>query len=210
MDSSTPCFPVLHHLPEFAQTHVHWVSNAIQPSNPLWSPSLPAGNGSQHQGIFQSQLFISSGLEEGMVTHSSILSWRVPWTEEPDRLLLHRVSKFWTQLKRLNMHACTSSEPWFFFSHSKSLRLLFLLYISVLKQKKIISAFKGSRDYIEATRVIEDLFCNVILITSLESLLPSNATYSQIWKEEVDMRGRGHSAHHTIQMDIFYKQSDLS
>ena len=40
MDFSTPSFPVLHHLPEFAQTHVHWVSDAIQPSRPL-SPSSP-------------------------------------------------------------------------------------------------------------------------------------------------------------------------
>ena len=39
MDCSTPGFPVLHHLPEFAQTHVHWVSDTIQPSHPLPSPS---------------------------------------------------------------------------------------------------------------------------------------------------------------------------
>ena len=39
MDCSTPGFPVLHHLPEFTQTHVHWVSDAIQPSLPLSSPS---------------------------------------------------------------------------------------------------------------------------------------------------------------------------
>ena len=44
MDCSTPGFPVLHHLPEFAQTHVHWVADAIQPSRPLSSPSLPAFN----------------------------------------------------------------------------------------------------------------------------------------------------------------------
>ena len=43
MDCSTPGFPVLHHLPEFAQTHVHWVSDTIQPSHPL-SPSPPAFN----------------------------------------------------------------------------------------------------------------------------------------------------------------------
>ena len=45
-------FPVLHHLPELAQTHVHRVSDAIQPSHPLSSPS-PAFNLSQHQGLFQ-------------------------------------------------------------------------------------------------------------------------------------------------------------
>ena len=42
MDCSTPGFPVLHHLPGFAQTHVHRVSDAIQPSHPLSSPSLPS------------------------------------------------------------------------------------------------------------------------------------------------------------------------
>ena len=51
MDCSTPGFPVLHDLPEFAQTHVHWFSDAIQPSQPLSPPSLPALNLSQHQGF---------------------------------------------------------------------------------------------------------------------------------------------------------------
>ena len=53
VDSSTPGFPALHHLPELAQTQVHWVSDAIQPSHPLSSPSPLAFNLSQHQGFFQ-------------------------------------------------------------------------------------------------------------------------------------------------------------
>ena len=53
MDCSIPGLPVLHFLTEFAQTHVHWVSDAIQPSCPLSSPSPPALNLSQHQGLFQ-------------------------------------------------------------------------------------------------------------------------------------------------------------
>ena len=53
MDSSMPGFPVHHQLPELAQTHVHWVGDAIQPSHPLLSPSPPALNLSQHQGLFQ-------------------------------------------------------------------------------------------------------------------------------------------------------------
>ena len=53
MDCSTPGFPVHHQLPEFTQTHVHRVSNAIQPSHPLSSPSPPAFNLSQHQGLSQ-------------------------------------------------------------------------------------------------------------------------------------------------------------
>ena len=53
MDCSMPGFPVLHCLPEFAQTHVHWVGDVIQPSHPLLSPSPPALNLSQHQGLFK-------------------------------------------------------------------------------------------------------------------------------------------------------------
>ena len=53
MDCSTPGFPVLYHLPELAQTHIHWGGDAIQPSHSLLSPYPPAFNLSQHQGIFQ-------------------------------------------------------------------------------------------------------------------------------------------------------------
>ena len=53
VNCSTPDFPVLHYLPEFAETHVYWVRDAIQPSHPL-SPTSPlAFNLSQHQGLFQ-------------------------------------------------------------------------------------------------------------------------------------------------------------
>ena len=53
MNHSTPGLPVHHQLPEFTQTHVHRVGDAIQPSHPLLSPSPPAPNPSQHQGLFQ-------------------------------------------------------------------------------------------------------------------------------------------------------------
>ena len=53
MDCSAPGFPVYHQLPELAQTHVRQVSDAVQPSHPLSSPSPPAFNLSQHQGLFQ-------------------------------------------------------------------------------------------------------------------------------------------------------------
>ena len=54
MDWSTPAFPVLYHLPEFAQTHVHWVGEATLPSHPLLPSSPHALNLFQHQGLFQS------------------------------------------------------------------------------------------------------------------------------------------------------------
>ena len=53
MDCSTSSFPVFHYLPEFAQTHVHWVSEVIQPSHPLPLPSPLALNLSQHHSPFQ-------------------------------------------------------------------------------------------------------------------------------------------------------------
>ena len=52
MNHSTPGLPIHHQLPEFTQTHVHWVNDAIQPSH-LLSPSPPAFSLSQHQGLFQ-------------------------------------------------------------------------------------------------------------------------------------------------------------
>ena len=53
MNCSTPDLPVHHQLPEFTQTHVHRVGDAIQPSHPLSSPSPPAPNPSHHQSLFQ-------------------------------------------------------------------------------------------------------------------------------------------------------------
>ena len=53
MNCSMPSLPVYHQLPEPTQTHVHWVGDAIQLSHPLSSPSPPALNLSQHQGLFQ-------------------------------------------------------------------------------------------------------------------------------------------------------------
>ena len=82
----TPCmpgFPVLHHLPELAQTHVHWVSDAIQPSHPLLSPSPPALNLSQDQGLFQwvgSSCQVAKGVEL-QLQHQSF-----QWTPRTDLL----------------------------------------------------------------------------------------------------------------------------
>ena len=66
MDCSTPGLPVHHQLPELAQTHVHRVGDAIQPSHPLSSPSPPALNLSQHQSLFKqvsSSHQVAKGLE---------------------------------------------------------------------------------------------------------------------------------------------------
>ena len=76
MNCGTPGFPALHHLREFAHTYVHWVSDAIQRSHPLSSPSPPAFNLSQCQGLFQwiSSLHQVAKVLELQLQHQS-LQW---------------------------------------------------------------------------------------------------------------------------------------
>ena len=73
MNCSTPGLPVHHQLPEFTQTHVHRVSDAIQPSHPLLSPSPLALNPSQHQSLLKSQLFTWGGQRTGVSALASFL-----------------------------------------------------------------------------------------------------------------------------------------
>ena len=73
MNRSMPGLPVHHQLPEFTKTHVHWVSDAIQPSHPLSSPSPPASNPSQHQSFPMSQLFAWGGQSIGVSALASVL-----------------------------------------------------------------------------------------------------------------------------------------
>ena len=74
MNRSTPGLLVHHQLPEFTHTHVHWVSDAIQPSHPLSSRSPPAPNPSQHQSFPMSQLFVSGGQSTGVSPLASLLA----------------------------------------------------------------------------------------------------------------------------------------
>ena len=126
MDCSRPGFPVHHHLPELAQTHVHSVSDAIQPSHPLLSPSPLALSLAQHQGLFQwvgsshhvakywSFSFSISPSNE----YSGLTSFRIDWFDlfavqwTLKSLLLHHNSKasilrcsafFKVQLSHLHM-----------------------------------------------------------------------------------------------------------
>ena len=77
MDCSKSGFPVHHQSPEIAQTHVNQVSDAIQPSHHLSSPSPPAFNLSQHQGLFQSQFFTSGGQSIGVSASASVLPMNI-------------------------------------------------------------------------------------------------------------------------------------
>ena len=75
MNCSTPGFPVLYYLPEFAQTHVHWVDDAIQPTHLLSPPSPPAVSLAQHQGLFQCSL-LEGVLLQGADPHAvSMWAW---------------------------------------------------------------------------------------------------------------------------------------
>ena len=134
MDCSMPAFPVLHYLPEFVQTDIHWVSDAIQPSHPLWLPSpLPSifpsirvfpsdsvpqlydfpGSTSgkeptcqfrRHKEMRGWSLSPEDPLEEGMATHSSILAWRIPMDWGAWRATVHGVAKSQTWL---TIHTCS-------------------------------------------------------------------------------------------------------
>ena len=83
MDLSTPGLPVYHQLPEPTQTHVHWVSDAIQPSHPLSSPSPPALNLSQHQGLFN---WVSSLHQVVKVLEFQLQHQSFQWTPRTDLL----------------------------------------------------------------------------------------------------------------------------
>ena len=71
-----PGFPVLHHFPELAQTHVHWISDAIQPPHLLSSPSPPAFNLSQHQGL-ANELFASGSQSNRTSASASVLPMNI-------------------------------------------------------------------------------------------------------------------------------------
>ena len=76
-DFSTPGLPVHHQLPEFIQTHVHWVSDAIHPSRPLSSPSPPTFNLSQYQGLFK---WVSSSYQVAKVLEFQLQHQSFQWT----------------------------------------------------------------------------------------------------------------------------------
>ena len=89
MDCSMPGLPVHHQLLKFTQTHVHWVSDAIQPSHPLLSPSPPALNLSQHQGLVKwvSSSHQAAKILEFQLQHQSfqwtpaLISFRMDWLD---------------------------------------------------------------------------------------------------------------------------------
>ena len=83
MNCSTTGLPVHHQLPEFTQTHVHRVGDAIQLSHPLLSPSNPASNPSYHQGLFQ---WVNSLHEVAKVLEFQLQHQSFQWTPRTDLL----------------------------------------------------------------------------------------------------------------------------
>ena len=83
MNHSTPGLPVHHHLPDSTQTHVHWVGDAIQASHPLSSPSPPALNLSQHQGLFK---WVSSSHQVAKILEFQLQHQSYRWTTRTDLL----------------------------------------------------------------------------------------------------------------------------
>ena len=87
INCSTPCSPVLHYLLEFAQTHVHWVGDAIQPSHPLLPPFPFAFSLSPHEGLFQwigssirwSKYWSFSFSISPSSEYSGLISFRIDW-----------------------------------------------------------------------------------------------------------------------------------
>ena len=77
MNRRMPGLPVHHQLPEFIQTHIHQVGDAIQPAHPLSSPSPPAPNPSQHQGLFQ---WVNSSHKVAKVLEFQLQHQAFQWT----------------------------------------------------------------------------------------------------------------------------------
>ena len=125
--SEPPGFPVHHQLPEFTQTHVHQVSDAIQPSHPLSSPSPPAFNLFQPQGLFQLVTSLNQAPEDWSFSfsispsneHSGLISFRMDWLDllavqgtlksllqhHSSKVSILRLSAFFTvQLSHLHDH----------------------------------------------------------------------------------------------------------
>ena len=111
MDCSMPDFPVHHQLPEFTQTHVRWVGDAIQPSHPLSSLSPPAFNLSQHQGLLQG---VSSSHQvakvlELQLQHQSFLPMNTQWLISSRMDWLDRLAVQGTLKSLLQHHSSKAS-----------------------------------------------------------------------------------------------------
>ena len=135
-------FPVLHYLPEFAQTHTHWVRDSIQPSHPLLSPSPPTFFLSRHQG--KSQLFASGGPSIGASALASALPMNIQgWFPLGLTGLLSLMSKGLTSL--LQHYSLKASVLW----HSAFFMIqLSYPYMTTGKTKALINETLLAKQYL--------------------------------------------------------------
>ena len=121
MDCSMLDFPVLHYVIEFAQVHVHWVSDALQPSHPLSPPCPPALNLSQHQGLFQCRFYSF---------------WEAKWWSKIIREWLGQHVKWITGIwfKMISLWQWTISNTWLVFTICLALKH-FAFYYSLRSLK---------------------------------------------------------------------------
>ena len=164
MNCSMPGLPVHHQLPEFTQTHVHQVNDAIQPSHPLSSSSPSAPNPSQHQSFPMGQLFTWGGQSTGVSALASFLpkgipgwiSFRMDWLEllavqgTLKSLLQHHSSKasilrhsafFTVQLS----HAYMTTGKTIAFTRRTFVRKLMSLLLNMLSRLVIIFLPRSKR-----------------------------------------------------------------
>ena len=158
MNCSTPGLPVHHQLPELAQTHVPWVSNAIQPSCPLLSPS-PAFTLSQHQG-FSKELALHIRWSEYWSfsirpsnKYSGLISFRMDWLDllavqgALKSLLQHHSSRA-SILQHLAFFIVQLSHPYMTIGKTIALtrwtvvgKVMSLLRVSLLRRHKILNIY---------------------------------------------------------------------
>ena len=132
MDCSMPGLPIHQQLPEFTQTHVHRVSDAIQPSHPLSSPSPPALNLSQHQGLFK---WVSSSHQVAKVLEFQLQQQSFQWTPRTDRSPLGWTGWISLQSKGLSrVFSNTTVQKYQFFGAQLSLQSNSHIHIWLMKK----------------------------------------------------------------------------
>ena len=139
VNHSTPGVPVHHQLPEFTQTHVHLVSDAIQPSHPLLSPSPPAPNPSQHQGLFQ---WVNSSPKYWSSASASVLPMNTQdwcplrwtgWISLQSKGLSRLSSKFDHRRKFLQFKERLKNKLWDYFIHDMVI-IMFSKYLKIIRR----------------------------------------------------------------------------
>ena len=130
MNRSTSGLPVHHQLPEFTQTRVHRVGDAIQPSHPLLSPSPPAPNPSQHQGLFK--LLDYSRLKNFQI---HLLSQRYSTSKS-----LHQLTSFAEKKNNLAMFYAEIFFRWRYWVFTKYIFLKFVCPVYTGKKRKILNS----------------------------------------------------------------------